>query len=125
MRTGGTASPRRFQASPPEPPIGPPSLVAATLDTGAGTITVQFDQYVSPGSISAGNFYARPSAGTRYVNTVFAHGGGSVVGPMSTTTDGGLGSSPTLDFRNVPAGEISNPSTGDAVQELGFPLTVI
>lgn len=100
-------------------------MASAELVLATGMLTVTFDQSISPGSISFGQFVARPSANQRYRSNVFIHGGGSVVGPMTTTFDSALGATPTVDFRDVPSGEVSNPTSGAASQELGFPLTVI
>lgn len=100
-------------------------MLSASLDVGASTLTVTFDQNIQPTSITAGNFHARPSPGIRYLNSAFAHGGGSVIGPMPCTNDGGFGTSPRVDFRDIPSGELVNATTGPAPAELNFPLTVV
>lgn len=88
-------------------------------------LTITFDQFVRSGSISAGNFVGHIAPAMRRLNVVHAHGGGSVIGPMAVTSDSGLGASPTVDFLDVPGSEIEGSTGLLAVQELGFPLTVI
>lgn len=88
-------------------------------------MTVQFDQAIEPVNITADNFRAQVAPSDRWSNSAHVHAGGNVVGPMPVTlTSPGL-VTPGLVFRNTPADEIQNTSTGSTAAFSGFPLNIV
>lgn len=88
-------------------------------------LSVTYDQPITSGAMSADQWVARPAPFQRKASDAIFHIGGATIGPMGVTGTTPFGSNPFVDFINIPAGEVVNPTTGAAVGQVNFPLDVI